>query len=62
MSEFVVAVGLVLVIEGLVYIAAPGAAKRMMALALDSSDQLLRTGGAIALGVGVVIVWLAKGL
>jgi len=60
MSDFIAAVGLVLVIEGLMYAAFPNLVRRMMEIAREMPDSSLRTGGLIALGVGVVIVWLVR--
>lgn len=61
MTDFVVAVGLVLVIEGVVYALFPGAMQRMLADVLSQPPQLLRAGGLIAACVGVGIVWLVRG-
>ena len=44
MSEFVVAIGLVLVIEGLLFAAFPRAAKRLAASALESARSLAAGG------------------
>jgi hypothetical protein len=60
MSELVTAVGLVLIIEGLVYAAAPARFKAMMARLEEVPDETLRTGGLIAVALGVAIVWLAR--
>jgi len=56
-----VAIGLVLVIEGVLYALFPSAMQRMLADVLARPPQLLRTGGLIAACVGVGIVWLARG-
>ncbi|WP_432287987.1 DUF2065 family protein [Aminobacter sp. BA135] len=61
MRDFIVAMGLVLVIEGLVYGGFPAAAKRMAAQAADMPEAVLRTIGLAALGIGVGIVWLVRG-
>lgn len=61
MTDFVVAIGLVLVIEGVLYALFPSAMQRMLADVLTRPPQLLRTGGLIAACVGVGIVWLARG-
>jgi len=61
MSDLIVAVGLVLVLEGLVYAVFPDALKRMMALAQTLPDDVLRRSGLTALALGVVIVWLVRG-
>jgi uncharacterized protein len=60
MSELVTAVGLVLIIEGLVYAAAPARLKAMMARLEEIPDETLRMGGLIAVALGVAIVWLAR--
>lgn len=61
MSDLAVAIGLVLAIEGTLYALAPGALKAMMRQALDLPEQVLRTGGVVALAAGVAVVWLARG-
>ncbi len=60
MSDLVTALGLVLIIEGLVYAAAPARFKAMMARLEEIPDETLRMGGLIAVAVGVAIVWLAR--
>ena len=54
------AVGLVFVLEGLIYAVVPFAMKRMMADLPKLSDEQLRITGLAALALGVGIVWLAK--
>jgi uncharacterized protein YjeT (DUF2065 family) len=61
MSEFWTAVGLVLVIEGLLYAAAPGMAKRMAFEVTGLPEMVLRNFGMMALAAGVGVVWLVKG-
>ena len=60
MNELVTAVGLVLIIEGLVYAAAPARFKAIMARLEEIPDETLRMGGLIAVALGVAIVWLAR--
>jgi uncharacterized protein len=60
MSDLVTALGLVLIIEGLVYAAAPARFKAMMARLEEIPDETLRMGGLIAVALGVAIVWLAR--
>lgn len=60
MPEFVMALGLVLVIEGLVYALVPGQLKAMMLSFQKLSDDQLRIGGVAAMALGVVIVWLVR--
>lgn len=61
MNDFIVALGLVLVIEGTLYAAFPGGLKRMMEMAKDTPDQTLRTGGIAAVALGVLVVWIVRG-
>ena len=61
MSDFVVAIGLVLAIEGLIFAAFPQAAKRLAANALASPDGSLRIAGVVAAILGVALIWLVRG-
>ncbi|WP_321332878.1 DUF2065 domain-containing protein [Breoghania sp.] len=61
MNDFITALGLVFVIEGILYALLPGALKRMMSQVQDAPDQMLRLGGLAALGLGVFVVWLVRG-
>lgn len=62
MFEFLIAVGLVLALEGALYAGFPGAMKRMMAMVLELPDETLRNAGLTAAAAGVGIVWLVKSL
>ncbi|WP_295813383.1 DUF2065 family protein [uncultured Nitratireductor sp.] len=61
MSEFIAALGLVLVIEGLVYGGMPRLAKRLAEQVLEMPDSALRTAGITAMVLGVFLVWLVRG-
>lgn len=61
MADFLAALGLFFVIEGVLYAAAPGLARRLAESVRDMSNDDLRTGGLVALGLGVVIVWVVRG-
>jgi len=56
-----VAIGLVFAIEGLIFAAFPGAAKRLAANALEAPENALRIAGVVSAGLGIVIVWLVRG-
>ena len=60
MGDFITALGLVFVIEGLVYAFVPGHLKAVSALVQSTSDDRLRLGGLIATAFGVALVWLAR--
>jgi len=56
MSEFIVAIGLVLVIEGLVFAGFPAGAKRLAASAMESPESALRIAGIASAVIGLVLV------
>jgi uncharacterized protein YjeT (DUF2065 family) len=60
MTDFLAALGLVFVIEGLVFAAFPGQAKRAMQSVLDTPDALLRVIGIGSAVVGLILVWLVR--
>ncbi len=60
-TALVTAIGLVLVIEGLVYALFPEGAKRLAAYASALPGGTLRRGGLIAAALGVGVVWLVRG-
>lgn len=61
MSDFLAAIGLVLVVEGLVYGGFPGLAKRLAMEVLNTPENILRIGGLVSIAAGVGIVWLVRG-
>ena len=61
MSDFLVALGLVFAIEGLMFAAFPSMAKRAMATVLETPDAPLRIIGISSALLGVVLIWLVRG-
>jgi uncharacterized protein len=61
MAEFFVALGLVFVIEGLLFAAFPGIAKRLAATALESPETSLRLAGLVSAVLGIALIWLLRG-
>ncbi|MDX8532160.1 DUF2065 domain-containing protein [Mesorhizobium sp. VK25A] len=61
MQDFLAAIGLVLVIEGLVYGGFPALARKLAAEVLSTPENVLRIGGLAAIAIGVGIVWLVRG-
>jgi len=61
MSDFLVAIGLVFVIEGIVFAAFPGPVKRAMAHVTETADSALRLIGIASAIIGVALVWLIRG-
>lgn len=60
MSDFLSALGLVLVIEGVLYALFPGVMKRAMALMITQPPGVARMAGLAGAALGVVIVWLVR--
>ncbi len=60
MYEFVVALGLVFFIEGLLFAAIPGPAKRALAAIMESPEPFLRIVGVVSAVAGLVIIWLVR--
>ena len=60
LHAIVQALGLVFVIEGLIYAVAPGGMRRMMAELPKLNDDQIRLAGVAALAFGVGVVWLLK--
>jgi uncharacterized protein len=61
MAQFIVAIGLVLVIEGLLFAAFPAVAKRLAATALETPESSLRVAGLVSAVLGLVLIWLVRG-
>jgi hypothetical protein len=60
MAAVLQGLGLVLVIEGLLYALVPGHLRTMAQMLQDLPDATLKTVGAVAVAGGVGLVWLAK--
>lgn len=61
MSDLFAAIGLVLVIEGILYGGFPSLARRIAAEAASTPDEVLRIAGLAAAAIGVLIVWMVRG-
>jgi uncharacterized protein len=61
MSDFMVALGLVFAIEGIVFAAFPATAKRAMVSVIETPESALRLVGILSALIGVVLVWLVRG-
>ncbi len=60
LSEFAIALALVLVIEGVLYALFPDAMQRMLEQISTLSPQSLRFAGLLSAFLGVAMVWLLK--
>jgi uncharacterized protein len=61
-SDLIVALGLALAIEGILFAAFPDAVKRAMQDAAQTPSDRMRIVGIGSAVIGVVIVWVVRGL
>jgi uncharacterized protein YjeT (DUF2065 family) len=59
--DFLTAIGLVLVFEGVVYGGFPGLARKLAGEVLAMPENVLRIAGVVAAVLGVGVVWLVRG-
>jgi uncharacterized protein YjeT (DUF2065 family) len=62
MSTIVLAIGSVLVVEGLVYALAPSAIERLFEAYRSLTIDQRRMMGLASIAIGVVLCWLARGM
>jgi uncharacterized protein YjeT (DUF2065 family) len=62
MTDFLTGIAFFLIIEGVLYAAAPSFVKKLAALLPTVNDGQLRTSGLVAMVIGVVAVWLLRGM
>ena len=60
MKEFIIAIGLLLFIEGMLYALFPSKMKSMLLKLNETSDNQLRKGGLIFAIIGFAIIWYIK--
>jgi len=61
MADLTVGIGLVLVIEGLLWALVPNLAVRLLEVAASASQSTLRTAGWGSVVMGLALVWLIRG-
>ncbi len=61
-ETLLLALGLVLIVEGLVYALAPSLLEQMLAALATLSEDQRRLLGLLALALGLAFVWAAKSL
>ncbi len=62
MATIFLALGLVLIVEGLVWLLAPSLAERLLEALRELSEAARRQFGALALVSGFILVWIAHAL
>lgn len=61
MDDLAVAIGLVLVIEGLLWALAPQFGRKLLEAASQTPEASLRLAGTLAIAAGVLVVWIVRG-
>lgn len=61
MDDLAVAIGLVLVIEGLLWALAPRTGRKLLEATSETPESSLRLAGTLAVAAGVLMVWLVRG-
>jgi uncharacterized protein len=61
MTDFLAAIALVFVIEGLIFATFPAAGRRAAAVMMQTPDQGLRLVGLLSAALGLVMLWLVRG-
>ena len=60
MKELIIAFGLFLFIEGILYALFPAKMKNMLSKLNEVNDSQLRTGGLVFAVIGFLIIWYLK--
>jgi len=60
MTDFLTALGLAIVIEGVCYALFPDAMKKMMLRVLGQPSPSLRAAGLVAAAAGLVLIWIVR--
>jgi len=61
MLDFLVALGLVFAIEGLLFAAFPGVTRRAMSHVMEAPDATLRVVGIVSAVIGIALIWFVRG-
>jgi len=59
-TDFLVGVGILCVLEGLMFAASPAWMRRAMKSALATPDNILRIVGIVSAVVGLLLIWFVR--
>jgi uncharacterized protein YjeT (DUF2065 family) len=59
-ADFLIGVGILFVIEGLLFAAMPGWMRRAMASVVATPDNILRVTGIGSAVVGLILIWIVR--
>lgn len=60
LADFLIGVGVLLVIEGLLFAAAPNWMRQAMRSALVTPDNIMRAAGIGSAVAGLILIWLIR--
>jgi len=58
--DFLIGVGILFVLEGLLFAASPAFMRRAMKSAMEAPDNILRAVGIVSAVGGLVLIWLVR--
>jgi hypothetical protein len=58
--DFLIGVGILFVLEGILFAASPGFMRRAMKSAMEMPDNILRAVGIASAVVGLIVIWLVR--
>jgi uncharacterized protein YjeT (DUF2065 family) len=61
MSDFLVALGLICALEGILFASFPMVAKQLAASMLETPEATLRIAGVVSAVIGVILIWSIRG-
>jgi uncharacterized protein YjeT (DUF2065 family) len=59
-TDFLIGVGILFVLEGLMFAASPAWMRRAMKSAMATPDNILRVVGIVLAVVGLVLIWFVR--
>ena len=59
-ADFLIGVGILFVIEGLLFAAMPGWMRRAMASVVATPDNILRATGIGSAVIGLILIWIVR--
>lgn len=59
-ADFLIGLGILFVLEGLLFVAIPGWMRRAMKSALATPDNILRIAGIGSAVGGLILIWLVR--
>ena len=58
--DFLIGVGILFVLEGILFAATPAFMRRAMKSAMEMPDNILRAVGIVSAVVGLILIWLVR--